>query len=56
MKKYNYEIESYIPRELDIPLIGTLDYVEKPKIDDLIHLIKTGKIGSYLMLNLVNYG
>jgi len=54
MKNYDYKIESYVPRDLDVPLIGTLNDVQKPKIDDLIQMVKTGKTGSYLMLNLVS--
>ena len=55
MKKYDYKIESYIPRELDIPLIGTMNDVKQPKIDDLIQMVRTGKTGNFLMLNLVNH-
>ena len=53
--KYDYKIESYIPRELDIPLIGTMNDVKQPKIDDLIQMVRTGKTGNFLMLNLVNH-
>jgi FkbM family methyltransferase len=55
MKELNYEIESYIPRDLDVPLIGTMKDVKKPSIDELLEMIEKGKIGSYLMLNLVNW-
>lgn len=54
MKNLDYNVESYIPRDLDIPVIGSMHYVQKPTLDELIEMNETGKIGSYLMLNLVN--
>lgn len=54
MKELDYEVESYVPRELDIPIIGSMSYVKKPTLDDLIKMTEEGKIVSYLMLNLVN--
>jgi len=54
MKELDYEVESYIPRELDIPIIGSMSYVKKPTLDDLIEMTENGNIVSYLMLNLVN--
>lgn len=54
MKELDYEVESYVPRELDIPIIGKMSYVKKPALDDLIEMTEKGKMVSYLMLNLVN--
>ncbi len=54
MKDLDYEVESYVPRELDIPIIGSMSYVKKPTLDELMEMNENGKIGSYLMLNLVN--
>ena len=54
MKDLDYEVESYVPRELDIPIIGSMSYVKKPTLDELMEINENGKIGSYLMLNLVN--
>ena len=54
MKELDYEVVSYIPRELDIPIIGSMSYVKKPTLDELMEMNENGKIGSYLMLNLVN--
>ena len=54
MKDLEYEVESYVPRELDIPLIGTMKDVKKITIDQLVEMIENRKIGNYLMLNLVN--
>ncbi len=54
MKDLDYEIESYAPRELDIPLIGTMSDVKKPSIDELVEMIENKTVGSYLMLNLIN--
>jgi len=55
MKDLDYEVESYVPRELDIPLIGTMKDVKKTTIDQLLEMIEDGKVGSYLMLNLINH-
>ena len=54
MKDLDYEVESYVPRELDVPLIGTMNDVKKTSIDQLLEMIENGKVGSYLMLNLIN--
>ena len=54
MNELNYEIESFIPRDLDIPLIGTINDVKKPNIEQLLTMIETKTVGSYLMLNLIN--
>jgi len=53
MKKFGYEVESYIPRDLDIPLIGTMKYVKQTTIDELLNSIEKGEVGSYLMLTLI---
>lgn len=54
MKNLDYEIESYVPRELDIPVIGAMSDVKKTTINELLELIENEKVGSYLMLNLIN--
>jgi len=54
MKDFEYEIESFIPRDLDIPFIGTMSDVRKPTIDSLLTMIESDKVGNYLMLNFVN--
>ncbi|HXV66514.1 MAG TPA: FkbM family methyltransferase [Nitrosopumilaceae archaeon] len=54
MRNLGYEIESYVPRELDIPLIGTMKDVKKITIDELLKMIEKGKVENYLMLNLIN--
>ncbi len=54
MKDLDYQVESFVPRELDIPIIGSMSYVKKPTFDELIEMTEKGKIVSYLMLNLVN--
>ena len=54
MKNLGYEIESYVPRDLDVPLIGTIKDVTKPTIKQLLKMIENNEVGSYLMLNLVN--
>lgn len=53
MKDLDYEIASYIPRELDIPIIGSMKNVTTPSIDELISMVKFGKTSNYLMLNLI---
>ncbi len=55
MKDLDYEVESYVPRELDIPIIGSMRYVTKPTLDELMEMNENGQVGSYLMLNLVNH-
>ncbi|QLH04009.1 hypothetical protein C5F49_00730 [Nitrosopumilus oxyclinae] len=54
MKDLDYKIESYVSRDLDIPIIGNINYVQKPTLDELMKMNETGEVGSYLMLNLVN--
>ena len=40
MNELDYKIESFIPRDLDIPLIGTMKNVEKPSIEHLLMMIE----------------
>ena len=54
MKDFEYEIESFIPRDLDIPFIGTMSDISKPTIDNLLTMIESNKVGNYLMLNFVH--
>mgnify|MGYP000730510787 CR=1 FL=1 len=52
--KNNYEIESFVTRDLDIPLIGTMNDVKQLGIDDALDIIENGKVGSFFMLNFTN--
>ena len=55
MKDLDYEVESYVSRELDVPIIGSMSYVKKPTLDELMEMNENGKSPSFLMLNLVNH-
>lgn len=54
-KSLGYHIDSYIPRDLDIPFIGTINDVEKFTIDKFLNLLENDKIPSFVMINLVNF-
>ena len=54
LKSFGYEIESYMPRELDIPIIGSFSEIKKLTIDEIIKLLQENQIENYLMLNFVN--
>ncbi len=54
MKDLDYEVESFVPRDLDVPLIGSMTDVQKRSIDELLDMIENNKVGSFLMLTLIN--
>ena len=54
LKDLDYEIESFVTRDLDIPLIGTMNDVKQIDIDDALDIIENGKMGSFFMLNFIN--
>jgi len=54
LKDLDYEIESFVTRDLDIPLIGTMNDVKQLGIDDALDIIENGKVGSFFMLNFTN--
>ena len=54
MCSLNYEIHSYVSRDLDIPLVGSINDITQPTIENLLKMIETNQTGNYLMLNLIN--
>jgi len=54
LKGLNYKVESFVTRDLDIPLIGTMKDIKQPTIDEALDIIENGKVGSFFMLNFVN--
>ncbi len=54
LKNEGYELKSYIPRELDAPLIGTMNDIKKYSLDELILMLDQKLLPSFFMLSLVN--
>ena len=54
LKNEGYEITTYVPRDIDTPLIGTLRDVKHYKIDDLLDMLKKNNLPSFVMLTLEN--
>ena len=54
LKHEGYELKSYIPRELDIPFIGTLNDVKHYNLNELITKLENGELPSFFMLTLEN--
>ena len=54
LKNEGYELKSYIPREIDIPIIGSMSDVKNYTISELIELLEDGKLPSFFMLKLQN--
>lgn len=52
LKNLGYESKHYIPRELDTPLIGTLNDVKNYSIDELIKKLENNELPSFFMLSL----
>ncbi len=54
MQDLNYKVESYIPRDLDTPLIGTMNDITQSSINHPLDMIENNQAGSFLTLSLVN--
>lgn len=54
LKNEGYEITTYVPRDIDTPLIGTLRDVKHYKIDNILHMLKKNNLPSFVMLTLEN--
>ena len=54
LKNEGYELKSYIPRELDAPLIGTINDIKRYSLDELISMLDEQLLPSFFMLCLVN--
>jgi len=50
MKKLDYDVQYYWPRDLDVPIIGSMKDVKHYTISELIILLEQNKLRSYLML------
>lgn len=54
LKDEGYELKSYVPREIDNPIIGSMNDVKNYTICELIELLEDGKLPSFFMLQLQN--
>lgn len=54
LKSFGYESKYYIPRELDTPMIGSLNDVKNYSIDELIQRLEKDELPSFFMLSLEN--
>lgn len=52
LQKLDYEIKSYIPREIDTPKIGTLKDVKYYSMDDILSKLEKQQLPSFFMLSL----
>lgn len=50
MKNLNYDVQYYFPRDLDVPIIGSIKDAKNYSISELINLIEQNKLQSFLML------
>ena len=54
LKNEGYELKSYVPREIDTPMIGSMNDVKNYSISELIKLLGDEKLPSFFMLKLQN--
>ena len=54
LKNEGYELKSYVPREIDTPIIGSMSDVKNYTLSELIELLENGNLPSFFMLNLQN--
>ena len=54
LKNEGYELKSYVPREIDTPMIGSMSDVKNYTLSELIELVENGNLPSFFMLNLQN--
>jgi len=52
LKNYGYQVKYYIPREIDTPLIGTINDVKNYNIDELLSMLEKNQLPSFFMLSL----
>jgi FkbM family methyltransferase len=55
LKNDGYEINYYIPREMDVPLMGSMKDVQKISIDELIRRLEEDFVSDNFHLFLVNH-
>jgi len=53
LKDFDYDIVHYIPRDIDIPMIGTLNDVKNYNIEKILEMLDDGTLPSFLMLTLM---
>jgi FkbM family methyltransferase len=56
LQNYGYEVKYYIPRELDIPLIGNMTDVKEIKLARLLEMLSDGSLPDCFHLYLVQSG
>ena len=54
LKNMGYEVKYYIPREIDTPIIGTVNDVKNYNIDKLVSMMEQNLLPSFFMLSLVH--
>ena len=52
LQNYGYEISSYIPRDIDAPLIGRMKDVKNYTINEILHMLEIDMLPSFFMLSL----
>lgn len=55
LKSLGYEIEYYIPRDVDVPIIGTKKDIKRFKIDQILEMLDSKNHPSFIMLILENH-
>lgn len=55
LKSLGYEIEYYIPRDVDVPIIGTKKDIKRFKIDQVLEMLESKNYPSFIMLILENH-
>ncbi|WP_299290926.1 FkbM family methyltransferase [Nitrosopumilus sp.] len=48
-----YDVKNYVPRDLDVPIIGTMDDVKNIDMNTLLKMLEAKKLPSFFMLTLI---
>lgn len=54
LESYGYNVTHYIPRDIDVPFIGTINDVKNYNISKVLEMLDHGTLPSFLMLTLMN--
>jgi FkbM family methyltransferase len=54
MQKFGYEVKYYVPREIDTPMIGTINDVKSYTLEELTSMLDNKLLPSFFMLSLIN--
>lgn len=54
LKNEGYEVKYFIPRDIDVPLIGSIKDVKNYSIDKLLKMLEENSLPSFFMLTLKN--